>query len=153
MSGSGHERNGVGAERAEDDRRPFASLRVLLIEDDLDVRRTIARMVRSLGPEVETAEHGPAAIERYEAGERFDLVVSDVVMPGGISGPQLVDTLADRFGAEHFLLITGYAFEQLGDEAFFQRHRVELLQKPFTDDDLIRAARSIGLLGYSAGQW
>ena len=104
-------------------------LRILLVEDDDAVRRVVHQMLLAAGHEVVEA----SGIEEAHAimdGERPpEVLLSDIVMPGG-SG---VD-LAERFGSERTLLMTGYP-----DQALGTRSDLRVLAKPFTTDELQRA--------------
>jgi CheY-like chemotaxis protein len=82
-------------------RRPHPTVyvpprRVLLVEDDLDALYAMARILSRLGHKVEVAEDGPAALDIYDATGPFDLLVSDKVMDGGMSGPEVARTLQSR---------------------------------------------------------
>ena len=59
---------------------------ILVVEDNADVRRVTVERIKSLGYKVIEAENGQTAIAAFDAGESIDLVFSDVIMPGGISG-------------------------------------------------------------------
>ncbi len=83
--------------------------RVLIVDDQLPIARTLARM---LGRYVETVAVGSGsdALEMLERGERFDLVLSDVMMPG-MTGTQLFERARalDPAIAEVFVFMTGGA--------------------------------------------
>jgi PAS domain S-box-containing protein len=93
---------------AELDAEERASARILLVEDNEEVAQVTGIMLRSLGHEVEHVPDAKSALERIEE-TRFDLVISDVMMPGGISGIDLAARLAARTDAPPILLITGYS--------------------------------------------
>ena len=90
-------------------------LRILLVEDDDAVRAVTESLLDELGCRVETAVNGVEALRRLGQDAAFDLVLSDIVMPGGVSG---VD-LARRMKAIHpglpVVLATGYSGETLDD--------------------------------------
>ena len=67
----------------------LASETVLVVEDNPGVRDLTVRRLGMLGYEVLVAENGPAAVAVFETGEKIDLVFSDVVMAGGMSGVDL----------------------------------------------------------------
>jgi len=112
----------------ESDRR----LRILLVDDDPDVRDVAAGYLSALGHEAVVARGGNDALAKLAAASGFDLVVTDFAMPG-LSG---VD-LADKVSADHpqlrFLLITGFA------EMATVPDDMKVLRKPFSQDDLKRA--------------
>jgi CheY-like chemotaxis protein len=101
--------------------------RILLVEDDPRVRSATVDALEDLDYEPVACASGAEAIERF-AGEPFDLVISDVIMPE-MTGPELIRHLKDHGGREFAVLyVTGYAGEREGDDL---RHH-ELLRKPFT---------------------
>ena len=102
-------------------------LRVLLVDDNDDVRKMVARMLKNLGHEVDTAMGGEAALEKLDAAVP-DLLISDVLMPGDISGRELAKTARDRHPGLPILMISGFA--EAPDLDF------PLLSKPFNAADL-----------------
>ena len=81
--------------------------RVLIVDDQPDMARSTARLF-SGSAEVATAGCGEDALARIESGERFDLVLCDIMMPG-MTGLDLFDRvlLIDRAAAEAFVFATG----------------------------------------------
>lgn len=115
--------------------------RVLVVDDEPSLLRVVTRFFESEGCEVHTAESASDGLRRLEELGRVDLLVSDVVMPGGIDGIELAQQTLGRGGTK-ILLMSGYAtdlgerLEQLGDEIVF-------LAKPFARKELVRAARAL----------
>lgn len=116
---------------------PVGRERVLLVEDDDQVRGTVLRQLRGLGYVVTEASGGEMALDRLEAEERFDLMLSDTVMPG-LDGPGLVRIARERWPAMKVLLMSGYSEHAA-------RNRVEsdirILSKPFRRVDLATRVR------------
>ena len=110
--------------------------RVLLVEDNLQVGEFAAQLLTDLGHQVERATNAVEAVERLEAGDRFDVVFSDVVMPG-VSGLELARTIRDRWPALPVLLTSGYS-HVLAQDA---HHGFSLLKKPYSVEELSRALR------------
>jgi CheY-like chemotaxis protein len=115
---------------------PNRAGRALLVEDDGEVAALTVPMLEELGWEVARAESGEAAMRILARQTGFDLVFSDVMMPGGMNGVEL----ALRIQTEHpelpVLLTSGYAApvaKQASDAG------VALLTKPFGLDDLQQA--------------
>ena len=105
--------------------------RVLLVEDEPDLRRTLGEVLATTY-EVVAAENGPAALAILEKAEvPFDLVLTDLVMPK-MSGRELGRRVRERWPSVKLLYMSGYDREQGGAEA-----TEELLHKPFTVDELI----------------
>jgi signal transduction histidine kinase len=116
-------------------------LRVLLAEDDPDVRTVSEDHLRALGHEVVAVAEGEAALTRF-AEARFDLVMTDFAMPG-LSGAELADAIATRWPGTPVLIVTGFA-----DVAALPQH-VGTLHKPFTRTEL--AAALSACVGGQAG--
>ncbi len=113
--------------------------RVLLVEDDAAVRAVTESLLTDFGCQVEGAADGPSALTRLQAGERFDLLISDIVMPGGMSGVDLAKAAHARDARLPIVLTTGYAGERLGESA--ETLSWPLLRKPFRAEQLGSAVR------------
>lgn len=86
--------------------------RVLLIEDDPGVRRTISGWLARYGYRVLACADGPAGLARYEAeAGRVDALLTDMVLPGGLGGRQVVERLRERAPALPVVLMSGYSAE------------------------------------------
>jgi len=83
--------------------------RVLVVEDDPRVRRVSVRRLKDLGHEVIEADSGPAALKLLTEGEPVDVVFSDVVMAGGMTGIELAQEVRRRWPKLKILLASGYA--------------------------------------------
>jgi two-component system NtrC family sensor kinase len=108
---------------------------VLLVEDNKEVAEATAAMLESLGCTVRHASAAEPALELLASGEKFDLVFSDIVMPGGLDGVQLARALRTRYPAQAVLLTTGYsnaAQKAAGD-------RFPILLKPYQIEALQQA--------------
>ncbi|MCQ4187907.1 response regulator, partial [Klebsiella pneumoniae] len=81
--------------------------RVLLVEDDLAVSAVAQELLGGLGYEVVSVD-GPDAALATLADGRFDIMLSDVVMPGAISGIELGRLVADRHPGLRIVLTSGY---------------------------------------------
>jgi two-component system, cell cycle sensor histidine kinase and response regulator CckA len=114
---------------------------VLLVEDDESVRRLVGRILKSHGYTVLEAATGSAALQVCDTHEgEIHLVLSDTVMPG-ISGPELSDQLLARRPEVNLLFMSGYSARALRDRG--RDADAAFIQKPFTSDDLARAARTL----------
>ncbi len=107
--------------------------RVLLVEDNEVVGRFALSLLQELGQAVVWAPNGEAALKTLEADEgSFDLVFTDVVMPG-ISGIELAKQVAQRWPAQRVVLTSGYS-HVLAEEG---SHGFPLLRKPYSVDRLM----------------
>jgi CheY-like chemotaxis protein len=108
---------------------------VLLVEDEPNVRRVVRQQLIDLGYPVIEAEDGVQALAMIEQIPDIAIVVSDVIMPGGVSGRQLAAELRADYPQMRCVLMSGYADEggAAGD------HDLPVLAKPFARQDLARA--------------
>jgi PAS domain S-box-containing protein len=118
---------------------PRGSERILLVEDDPQVRATVQAQLNGLGYAVTATACGAEALGRLDRGEAFDAVLSDVVMPG-MSGPELAEAIAARRLSPRVLFMSGYS-----EHATRLRGNVAadapLLSKPFRKIDLAERLR------------
>lgn len=116
--------------------------RVLLVEDDHEMRILLARYLRRAGYDVIEADDGIAALMRLAdaIGRRgfstYDLVISDIRMPGP-SGLNLVAELRSCDWATPVILITAFGTAETHDKA--RRLGAEILDKPLDLEELERA--------------
>lgn len=102
--------------------------RILLAEDDDQMRAFLSRGLRRAGHVVDAVGDGEAALERARKAD-YDLLLADVVMPG-IDGIELVRRVAIRHPGIRVMFITGFAAVALQDSGFAQQ-RPRVLAKPF----------------------
>jgi CheY-like chemotaxis protein len=120
--------------------RPIAASgeTILVVEDNVAVRRVTVERLKALGYRVEEAEDGRRAIERLERGPAPSLVFSDVVMPGGVSGFELAREIARRWPGLNVLLTSGFAADEAAEKGDGLGD-MEILGKPYSQDALARA--------------
>ncbi len=111
--------------------------RILLVEDDAAVRAVTESLLDELGCVVAAEPDGAAAFRRLQTGEAFDLLLSDIVMPGGMNGVELAKLARARDPALPIVLTTGYAGDRFGDEAVDW----PVLRKPFRAEQLAAVMR------------
>lgn len=117
-----------------------AGERILVVEDDERVRRLTVARLEALGYQVVAAEQGQAALYLLEQQAPFDLVFTDLVMPGGISGYDVAAQVRASWPQTRVLLTSGYAEELLhGDK--LAAENLQLLRKPYRQTMLARAIR------------
>jgi CheY-like chemotaxis protein len=134
----------VAVERApESDEVPVArGETVLVVEDDPEVRSLAVSLLSNLGYKVMEAATGMAALERLEAATGVDLLLTDVVMPGGMNGRELATEVVRRNPEIKVLYMSGYTENAIAHHGRLDAD-AELLQKPFRGGDLARAVRRI----------
>ncbi len=112
--------------------------RILLLEDEDQVRQVVKDMLEGHGYEVVAAANLRDALDLFEreAG-RFDLFMSDVVLPDG-SGLEFTDFVLSRRPDAPVLIYSGYA-EDKSQMAIIRKRNLPFLQKPFTRLELLRA--------------
>jgi PAS domain S-box-containing protein len=113
---------------------PRASARVLIVEDDPVVAELATHLLEELGYEGRIVHSAKEALARLSREADIDLVFSDIIMPGGISGLELARKLRERFPELPILLTTGYS-DRMADEA----REFPLLPKPYDFDALEKA--------------
>ncbi len=110
---------------------------VLLVEDETSVRRVAKRTLERLGYSVIEASDGEEALEAWaENRDGIDLVLTDIVMPGRISGRALARKLREESPGQRVALMTGYDPEVLAQKLNDQDRDLPHIQKPFTVDAL-----------------
>jgi CheY-like chemotaxis protein len=116
---------------------------ILVVEDDADVRRVVARQIADLGYSVMEAQNPKEAMAILtDSGKRIDLLFTDLVMPGGMNGHELARAaLAERPGLA-VLFTSGYSGTALRSEARLKEGE-HFLSKPYRKDDLARTLREI----------
>ncbi len=116
---------------------------ILVCEDDEDVRAYSAEVLRELGYRVLEAADGPAALALLRnKGTRIDLLFTDVVLPGGMSGAVLAKEAAEIRPGLKTLFTTGYARNAIVHQGRLDSG-VQLITKPFSYEDLAARVRDI----------
>lgn len=109
--------------------------RVLVVEDDDLVRAQVASELVGLGYRVVTARNALEAMEMLCAGEPFDLLFTDVVMPGGVNGRQLADAVREMLPRLPVLYTTGNPDIVMGGNGGLAAG-THLLRKPYRRREL-----------------
>lgn len=118
--------------------------RVLIVEDNAQVRNFAEDLLRELGFEVDVASSAGEGLERLAAGAQYDVIFSDVVMPG-MSGVDFAKTVRKQSPEVAIVLTSGYS-HVLVEEG---RHGFPLLQKPYSASDVARALQNAQAAGGS----
>jgi DNA-binding NtrC family response regulator len=122
--------------------RSFRPCRVLIVEDDPDVREIATAIVSDLECDTEQAENGDAAIEILEAGPPFDVLITDIRMPGRHDGPALAKHARARNRDIEVLYITAHPRDMTNDGADLDG-TADWIVKPFRYDDLVERVSAI----------
>lgn len=110
-----------------------------MVEDDALVRNFVTVQLQGLGYNAVAAPDGPAALAKLKNGEHVDLLFTDVVMPGGMSGRQLADEAEKVRPGMKVLYTSGYADTIMTEGRLDEG--VLLLQKPYRKGELARMVR------------
>jgi len=116
------------------------SERILLVEDDPALRRAAERALARLGYEVTAVENGLVAIERIEQGQRWDAILTDLIMPR-LGGAELYERLEERDIRMPVVFMSGHAREPVRDVT--RGWPTGFLQKPWSLDTLAVAMRTV----------
>jgi PAS domain S-box-containing protein len=121
---------------------PTGSEAVLVVEDDVAVRAQAEQQLRALGYRVTSAADGPGALAALAREPGIALLFTDVIMPGGLNGPQLAAEAAKVRPGLKVLFTSGYA-----EDAILHHGRLEpgmhLLNKPYRRQDLAAKIRQV----------
>ena len=115
--------------------------RVLVVEDDADVRTNTVEALQELGYQVTQAADGAAALSALQ-GSAVDLLFTDVVLPGGMTGAEIATHARGLRPGIKVLFTTGYARDAIVHDGRLDKG-VQLITKPFTFDDLAVKVREV----------
>jgi len=120
-----------------------AGQRILLVEDQPDVRAHVEKLLNRLGYVVIAASDGKEALSLMGRGQEFDLLFTDVILAGGMNGQQLAEEVRKVDARMKVLFTSGYpafAFEHLGLD---EMDNLRLLRKPYRSLDLKAALADV----------
>ncbi len=114
--------------------------RVLVVEDDANIRSNVCECLQQLGYQTSQAESGGSALHVCEQLEgRIDLVITDLVM-AGTSGNELANDLTERYPEIRVLFMSGYSEDSAARREILMRNR-PFLQKPFSVAELAKSVQ------------
>ncbi len=115
---------------------------ILVLEDDDDVRTNSVEILRELGYRVVEAHDGPSALRLLERQAHVDLLFTDVVLPGGMTGAQVAAKARELRPGLKVLFTTGYARNAIIHQGRLDKG-VRLITKPFASADLAVRVRDV----------
>ncbi len=115
---------------------------ILLVEDDDELRKYAREVLEELGYQVMSAESGAAALETLNGSHQIDLLLTDVVMPGGMNGRQLVDKAVGHRPGLRVLYMTGYTRNAIIHQGRLDRG-INMISKPFSFEELASKVRKV----------
>lgn len=108
---------------------------VLLVEDEDQIRNIATMVLEEAGYTVVIANSADDALRKYQSIKKLDLLITDLIMPGGMSGKELIDELKQKNPHLSVLLISGYSADTPSGYPF--------LSKPFSMEALLRRVREL----------
>lgn len=115
---------------------------ILLVEDEDRVRNYLRMLLEEIGLEVHEASSATEALERLRDLPELDLLLSDVIMPGNISGYGLAREIRTRSPGTDIILMSGYADPVMIERLDEHDPSIPLLRKPFSRDQLAALLQS-----------
>jgi len=115
---------------------------LLVVEDDEALRKVIVSFLERQNYRISVAANGREAVSVLDERGPFDLLLSDIILPGSFSGQQLANAALERQPSIKILLMSGYASGSIDGEVGLSEF-TNLLQKPFSMGELARKIRSV----------
>ena len=125
-----------------EDEPPAHGERILVVEDDPFVRAFTVNLLDDLGYDIVEAEDGEEAIAALQHTPAIDLLLTDVVLPGGVSGKDVAVEASRCNPAIKVVYVSGYTDDVLARYGRIEGE-VQLLNKPFQRGDLARKLRAV----------
>ena len=115
---------------------------ILVVEDDPEVRALSVRMLADLGYDIVEAADGRKAVDILDNVSSIDLLFTDVILPGGMSGADVAVEATRRMPGIKILYVSGYADNVLASEGRLDTE-VQFIRKPYRKGDLARKVRAV----------
>jgi CheY-like chemotaxis protein len=115
---------------------------ILVVDDEPTVRMMVSEALTEAGYRIVEAADGPTALTLLETSARFDLLITDLGLPGGLRGEQLASTARKIREDLKILFVTGYAENAVLENGLLAPDS-RVLTKPFSIDALIQAVSSL----------
>jgi PAS domain S-box-containing protein len=120
--------------------------RLLLIDDEPIIRKSAGRVLERLGYQVTLAGDGKEGLELYEkskkAGRPFDLVITDLTIPGGMGGKEMIKKLKKKHPDARVIVSSGYSEDPIMSE--YWKHGIQaVVAKPYLIEKLAETVRKV----------
>lgn len=115
---------------------------VLVVEDDPNVREVATKTLTDAGYSVISAHDGRAGLKQFDDHPEIELVFSDVIMPGGMSGISMAEKILEKRPGIPILLATGYT-EKSRKDRISNYSNVVFVSKPYDTDELPGVVHSL----------
>jgi PAS domain S-box-containing protein len=115
---------------------------ILVVEDDVDVQAMISLVLTKQGYEVFLAEDGRQGLAVIADNPKIDLLLTDILLPGGMNGQQMAHAATTDHGELKVLFMSGYSRDAIVHQGRLD-HGVQLLSKPFSAASLTQRVREI----------
>ncbi len=118
------------------------SERILIVEDREEVAAVAQMFLEAAGYQTEVASNAAQALELLKASDPFNLLFTDLIMPGGMNGVVLAHEVMRRSPATKVILTTGYAENTLA-RSDAEGAQFDVINKPYTQRDLLKLVRQV----------
>jgi PAS domain S-box-containing protein len=115
---------------------------ILMVEDNKDLRTVTVKQLADLGYRTLEAENAKGALQMLAAHPEIDLLFTDIIMPGGMTGTELAREARRLYPKLRILLTSGYTARAMAN-GFHDIEGLELLNKPFRKRDLAQKLRGV----------
>lgn len=120
------------------------NLKILVVDDDPVTRLMLKKTLSKFECKVDTVEDGIKAVERLSS-HYYDVVLTDLMMPGGIDGIGVLDAVKEKYNNTEVILITGFASVDTAITAM-KKGAADYLQKPINIDEVILRLKRVARL-------
>lgn len=132
----------VQGEQSRQEPEDDSQARILIVEDEPALAEILAEMLELIGYSVKTAASGEEALEIFnEWPDEFDLVITDVIMPG-INGSDLAKKVKELNPETRILFTSGYTADAIGDHGVLDKDQ-NFLSKPYRFDELKKTVSAV----------
>ena len=115
---------------------------ILVVEDEPDLLEVYVLNLEMLGYTVLSADQGKTAIQLFNNNKGIKLLLTDVMLPGGMNGPDIVKALQKKDPDVRFLYMSGYTENAIIHDGYLDDD-IEFLRKPFTIAELSKKMREV----------